>query len=73
MAKRSVVPTVVPSAFPEPYLLSIPAAARALSCTVWAVRELLWSKQIPYIKIGRRYLIDPADLKAFIDRQKEAA
>jgi hypothetical protein len=57
----------------EPMLLDIPGAARALSSTVWAVRGLLWDKQIPYIKIGKKFLIDPADLRAFIQRKKEAA
>ncbi len=63
-------PTAIPM---EPMLLDIKAAARMLSCTVWAVRSLLWAKQIPHIKIGHRFLIDPADLRAFITRQKEAA
>ena len=68
---------IVSSAFsvvhPEPLLLDIHAAARALSTTPWAVRSLLWDKQIPYIKLGRKFLIDPADLRAFIQRKKEAA
>lgn len=54
----------------EPMLLDIRGAARALSSTVWAVRGLLWDKQIPYIKIGKKFLIDPADLRAFIQRNK---
>lgn len=66
----SVVPSVV---HPEPLLLDIHGAARALSSTVWAVRALLWDKQIPYIKIGRRFLISPEDLRTFIEREKAAA
>jgi excisionase family DNA binding protein len=57
----------------EPLLLDIKSAARTLSCTVWAVRSLLWSRQIPFIRIGHRFLIDPADLRAYIQRQKEGA
>jgi hypothetical protein len=57
----------------EPLLLDIKAAARALSSTVWAVRSLLWSGDVPYIKIGRRFLIDPADLRAYIAREKGGA
>jgi excisionase family DNA binding protein len=56
-----------------PLLLDIKAAARALSTTTWAVRSLLWEGKIPYIKIGRKFLIDPADLRAFINREKAAA
>ncbi len=70
---RKKNPPVIPVVNPEPLLLDIGAAARALSATPWAVRSLLWDKQIPYIKIGRRFLIEPADLRAFIERNKEAA
>ena len=54
----------------EPILLDIPSAARALSCSVWSVRALLWDKKIPHIKIGRKFLIDPADLRRFVEQQK---
>ena len=64
---------LVPVVNPEPLLLDIPGAARALSSTTWAVRALLWDKQIPFVKIGRKHLIDPADLRAFIQRSKAAA
>ncbi len=65
--------SVVPAVSPEPFLLDIHGAARALSTTPWAVRSLLWDKQIPFIKIGRKHLIDPTDLRKFIERSKEAA
>lgn len=65
--------SVVPVVHPEPLLLDIHGAARALSTTVWAVRALLWDKQIPYIKLGRKHLIDPADLRAYIAREKGRA
>jgi excisionase family DNA binding protein len=66
------LPTIVPidAVAPEPLLLDIKAAARVLSSTTWTVRNLLWAKKIPFIKIGRRFLIDPVDLRAFIARQK---
>lgn len=64
----SFIPSPVPAV--EPILLAIPAAARALGCTVWAMRALLWDGKIPFIKIGRRFLVDPADLRAFIAREK---
>lgn len=72
MSKQPATPAV-PAVHPELLLLDIPATARVLSTTVWAVRALLWDKQIPFIKIGRKHLIDPADLRAFIERNKEAA
>lgn len=54
-------------------LVTVPEAARRLSTTIWAVRKLLWNKEIPHIKIGRRFLIDPADLVNFVKREMGAA
>lgn len=62
--------STAPVVIPEPLLLDIHGAARALSATPWAVRSLLWDGKIPFIKIGRRHLIDPADLRAFVAREK---
>jgi excisionase family DNA binding protein len=74
MSKSGVViPIAAPVPISEPLLLDIKGAARFLSCSVWAVRSLLWDKKIPYIKIGRKYLIDPADLRAFVQREKQRA
>lgn len=67
--KKTYVPVVQPPAT-EPLLLPLKEAARSLGCSVWAMRSLLWDKQIPYIKIGRRFLVDPADLRAYIAREK---
>jgi hypothetical protein len=54
----------------EPLLVDIPTAARMLSTTVWAVRSLLWSKTIPYIPIGKKHLISPADIRAYIQKAR---
>lgn len=59
-----------PTAPSEPLLLDIHGAARALSATPWAIRSLLWDGKIPFIKIGRRFLLVPADLRAYIAREK---
>jgi hypothetical protein len=59
-------------AVPEPLLLDIKSAARALSTTTWAVRSLLWGRELPFIKIGKKHLIEPADLRSYIQRQKSA-
>jgi excisionase family DNA binding protein len=55
---------------PEPLLLDIHGAARMLSATPWAVRSLLWDNKIPFVKIGRKHLIDPTDLRAYVAREK---
>jgi excisionase family DNA binding protein len=54
-------------------LVTIPQAARMLSSTVWSVRGLLWAKKIPHVQIGRRFLIDPADLHAYVRQLKAGA
>ena len=55
---------------PEPLLLDINGTAHALNATSWAVGSLLWDGKIPYIKIGRRFLIDPTDLRSHIAHEK---
>jgi excisionase family DNA binding protein len=56
----------------EPLLLDIRGTARVLSSTVWTVRSLLWNGEIPFIKIGRKFLITPEDLRTFIEQKKAA-
>lgn len=62
--------TTVPA---TPLLLNIPDAARVLGTTTWAIRQMLWSKTIPFVKIGKRYLIAPADLEAYVAQLKAGA
>lgn len=51
-------------------LLTIPAAASYLSATTWAIRCLIWEGALPYVRLGRRHLVDRADLDALVDRHK---
>jgi hypothetical protein len=57
----------------EDLLWDIPTAAKKMSTTKWAIRNLIWSKQVTPIKIGKKFLIVPADLRAFIQKQKAVA
>ena len=66
-------PSLLPNESIQPILLDIKAAAQALNSTVWAVRQLLWAGKLPFVKLGKKYLIDPADLRAFVEREKERA
>ena len=52
-----------------PRLLTIKQSAAYLSCAVWQIRTLLWAKEIPHIKLGKKFLIDRDDLDSFIDRR----
>ena len=54
----------------ERRLLTIPAAANYLSATTWAIRSLIWNGELAYVRLGRRHLIDRADLDALVDREK---
>jgi len=57
-----------------PRLVTIKQAAAYCSCSIWAIRSLIWSWELPACKIGKRYLIDRGDLDRFIDaRLRERA
>jgi hypothetical protein len=71
--KSSAVSALAETIKPEPLLLKHP---RSRSCAVFNCLDssrLLWNNEIPHIKIGRRFLVDPADLREFIQRKKEDA
>ncbi len=53
-------------------LYTVKDAAVYLGRTVWGVRELIWSGELPVIKSGRggKQYIDVLDMDAFIDRNK---
>jgi excisionase family DNA binding protein len=53
----------------EPLLVDISGAARMLSSTPWTIRHLLWDKKIPFTKIGKKFLMRPSDIRAFVERQ----
>jgi excisionase family DNA binding protein len=57
----------------ESRLLRLAQAAAYLSCTIWQVRSLIWSRQLPAIKLGRRLLIDRTDLDRFVENKKTEA
>ena len=66
--------SVQSNSFPtEPFLLDIRGVAHVLSSSIWTVRALLWNDEIPHIKVGRKFMVDPYDLREFIRRKKEAA
>lgn len=50
-----------------PRLVTIKQAAAYCSCSIWAIRQVIWSKELRACKIGNHFLIDRADLDRFID------
>jgi excisionase family DNA binding protein len=57
----------------QPRLLDVKMAAHYLTTSVWGIRELIYSKAIPHIRLGKKILIDRVDLDKFVEKQKAAA
>jgi excisionase family DNA binding protein len=57
----------------ETRLLSQQDAATYLGISYWTVRDLIFRRVLPYVKIGRRVLVDRVDLDAYLDRSKRNA
>ena len=57
---------------PTGRLLTIKQASKYLGLTVWAIRERIWSGQIPAVRFpgGRKLYLDREDLDRFIDQSK---
>lgn len=57
---------------PLPRLLTIKQASEFLGLTVWAIRERIWSGQLPVLQFprGRKQYLDRNDLESFIERNK---
>jgi excisionase family DNA binding protein len=51
-------------------LYSIKEASLYLGRSVWAVREMLWAGKLPYVKDGRRILLDINDINIWIEKNK---
>ena len=48
----------------------IPEAAIYMGVTPWYVEEIIRSKQLPALKLGRHYTILREDMDAFLDRKR---
>lgn len=57
---------------PLPRLLTLKQASIYLGLTVWALRERIWSGQLPVLQFpgGRKQYLDRNDLECFIERNK---
>jgi excisionase family DNA binding protein len=52
-------------------LYSLKEASTYLGRSVWALREMLWAGKMPYVRDGRRILLDIEDMDAWIEKNKE--
>lgn len=57
----------------QPRLLGISASAQYLGATEWFIRTLVWERRVPFCRLGKRLVIDRADLDSFIATQKVEA
>jgi excisionase family DNA binding protein len=53
-----------------PRLLNLKKSAEYLSAHPWALRQMVRTRQIPHVRIGRGYLIDRLDLDHYIVKKK---
>jgi len=51
-------------------LYSIPEAGQYLGRTVWSIREMIYAGKIPYIRDGRRMLLDIKDMDSWIEESR---
>jgi excisionase family DNA binding protein len=51
-------------------LYTVEEASIYLGRSVCAIREMLWAGKLPYIKDGRRILLDIKDMDAWIEKNK---
>lgn len=51
-------------------LLSVVEAAARMSVSRFTLRTWLRQRRIPYIRLGRRVLVDPRDLDRFIQANR---
>lgn len=58
------------SASEEKRYFNVKEAAAYMSMAVWAIRQLIWSRSIPVVKVGKGYVIDRQDLDAWFRDQK---
>jgi len=65
---KPVVPPQPISAGPR--LLSIKDAAAYLGARVWAVRQMVRKRELPYVPVGPGFKIDKIDLDRWIERAK---
>ncbi len=73
MPSRKKASRSTPVSVITPRLLTIQQSASYLGTTVWAIRSLVWNRQVPSIRIGKRILFDKIDLDAYVESRKKAA
>jgi excisionase family DNA binding protein len=58
---------VVEIAPTESLLVDLKRASDILGLSIWTVRDLIWSKEIPAHHIGRKLYIKTSDLRVYVE------
>jgi excisionase family DNA binding protein len=70
----TIIETPQPLASPESRRgLTVQEAAKYLSTTVPAIRQLIYRRELAFVKIGKRHIIDRQDLDKWIEKRKHVA
>ena len=51
--------------------LNIPEAATYLSVVAYTIRNAIWSGELPYVRCGKRIIVDKADLDHWCESRKQ--
>jgi excisionase family DNA binding protein len=51
--------------------LNIPEAAAYLSVVAYTIRNAIWGGQLPYVRCGKRIIVDKADLDRWCESRKQ--
>jgi excisionase family DNA binding protein len=57
----------------SPRMLTIPQAAAYVGASVKFIRSLIWKRELRYIKAGKRFVIDRAELDRWLDANQRVA
>jgi hypothetical protein len=54
----------------SPGCLTIPQAAAYLNATKWAIKSMIWSRELPIVPLDKRYMLDVSDLDEVVTKRK---
>jgi excisionase family DNA binding protein len=63
--------SVIPTPKSDSLLVTVPEAASLAGLTVWQIRGLIATRQLPIVKIGRRFHIRRATLIRWAERAED--
>jgi excisionase family DNA binding protein len=68
--QNTFIPTAVTAPSSEPLLIDIRSAATLISSPVSTIRRLIKSGHLHYVPWGKKFLIDPQDIRNLIKQNK---